>query len=56
MLGQELIEPAGEPGAILNNPDYPYLTIYLDGTTETLPDGSTYDTSGYYYLVAMTNA
>lgn len=56
MLGQELIEPAGEPGAIPNNPDYPYLTVYLDGTTETLPDGSTYDTSGYYYMVAMTNA
>ena len=56
MLAQGLIEPAKRPGAVPNNPDYPYLTIYLEGEQVKLEDGSSYDTSGYYYMLAMTNA
>jgi hypothetical protein len=54
MEGEGLIEAV--PGGIPNNPDHPYVTVYLEGSTGKLADGSTYDTSGYYYLVAMTNA
>ncbi|MBU1188567.1 MAG: hypothetical protein KKC01_06005 [Gammaproteobacteria bacterium] len=56
MLAQGLIEPAKRPGVVPNNPDYPYLTIYLEGEQVKLEDGSSYDTSGYYYMLAMTNA
>ena len=56
MLAQGLIREDGGDGAVPNNPDYPYLTIYLDGEETTLADGTTYDTSGYYYMLAMTNA
>lgn len=45
---QGLIEDTdGDPATPPNNPDYPYLTVYLDGTKET---------TGYYYMLAMTNA
>ncbi len=48
MEGQGLIEDTdGDPDTPPNNPDYPYLTIFLEGDAET---------SGYYYLLAMTNA
>ncbi|MEO1538887.1 MAG: hypothetical protein AAFU59_00800 [Pseudomonadota bacterium] len=46
--GQGLIEDTdGDPDTPPNNPDHPYLTVYLEGTEET---------TGYYYLLAMTNA
>ncbi len=53
MVDQGLVISAGPDGTPINppnNPDYPYLTVYLDG------DGSTGSVPGYYYLVAMTNA
>ena len=56
MLAQGLIEPGDRPGEVPNNPDYPYLTMYLEGQEVKLEDGTEYDTSGYYYMLAMTNA
>lgn len=53
MLGQGLIQAADDAGTPIdppNNPDYPYLTVYMDGA------GTENDVPGMYYLVAMTNA
>ncbi|MFW2543604.1 hypothetical protein ACN2XU_13235 [Primorskyibacter sp. 2E107] len=48
MLARELIMDTGGP--VPNNPEYPYLTVYLDG------DGDADQVPGFYYVVAMTNA
>ncbi|MEJ8561576.1 hypothetical protein QTO30_10350 [Yoonia sp. GPGPB17] len=48
MLDQGLIELI--PDSPPNNPEYPYLTVNLDG------DGSQGTVPGMYYMVAMTNA
>ena len=49
LLDQGLIQDI--PGSdVPNNPDYPYLTVYLEG------DGSEDQVPGWYYLLAMTNA
>ena len=53
MLGQGLIQNADDAGTPLdppNNPDYPYLTVYMEGA------GTGKDVPGWYYMVAMTNA
>jgi hypothetical protein len=53
MLDQELITATTPGGGAIdppNNPDYPYLTVYLDG------NGAPGNVPGYYYLIAMTNA
>ena len=53
MLAQGLIQDKDLVGNPLNppqNPEYPYLTVQLDG------DGSTGQVPGLYYMVAMTNA
>ncbi|WP_299848236.1 hypothetical protein [uncultured Roseovarius sp.] len=49
LLDQKLIQPI-EGSDVPNNPDYPYLTIYLEG------DGSDDQVPGWYYMLAMTNA
>ncbi len=49
MLGQGLIQPI-KGSDVPNNPDYPYLTVFLDG------DGGEDQVPGWYYLLAMTNA
>lgn len=56
MLAQGLIQPGKRPGEVANDPEYPYLTIYLQGQKVKLTDGNEYDNSGYYYMLAMTNA
>lgn len=49
MLERGLIQPiAGSD--VPNNPDYPYLTVHLEG------DGSEGQVPGLYYMLAMTNA
>ncbi|WP_425098245.1 hypothetical protein [Tropicibacter sp. S64] len=48
MLDRGLIREYGGP--VPNNPDFPYLTVYLDG------DGGEDQVPGFYYAVAMTNA
>lgn len=48
MLDQGLIELI--PDSVPNNPEYPYLTVTLEG------DGSEGSVPGMYYMVAMTNA
>ncbi len=54
MLAQGLIDTVTADRQRLDppqNPDYPYLTVYIDGThTDTT------ETPGLYYLVALTNA
>jgi hypothetical protein len=53
MLDRGLITTTGKGGESLdppNNPDFPYLTVYLEG------DGSPNNVPGYYYMLAMTNA
>jgi hypothetical protein len=56
MLAQGLIQPGKRPGEVANDPEYPYLTIYLQGQKVKLTDGNEYDNSGYCYMLAMTNA
>lgn len=53
LLDQGLITDTdgnGNPIDPPNNPDYPYLTVYLEG------DGSQGSVPGWYYMLAMTNA
>lgn len=54
MKAQGLIQ--GEAYGVPNNPDYPYLTVEFTGKPIKLADGGTYDPSGIYYMLAMTNA
>jgi hypothetical protein len=69
MLDRKLIQNQAKGSTINppNNPDYPYLTVWIGGDKEgsTLtpdpkhPDDRSkdvYSYNGYYYLVAMTNA
>ena len=49
LLDQGLIQQI-EGSDVPNNPDYPYLTVYLEG------DGSEGQVPGWYYMLAMTNA
>jgi len=55
MLGLGLIRQL-DAGGVPNDPDYPYLTVFMTGAKIKLIDGSEYDPSGYYYMVAMTNS
>ncbi len=51
MLEQGLIVEKGPNGETLDppqNPDFPYVTVYMEGKSP--------EDTGYYYLVAMTNA
>ena len=53
MLAQKLIQTTDANGAPLDppqNPDYPYLTVQIDG------NGGQDQVPGLYYMVAMTNA
>lgn len=53
MLAQGLIQKKDKDGKPLippQNPEYPYVTVYLTGT------GAQNEVPGLYYLVAMTNA
>lgn len=53
MLDQELITATAPDGTTIdppNNPEFPYLTVWIEG------DGSAGSVPGYYYMVAMTNA
>ena len=50
LLAQGLIKDMGD-GQIPNHPDYPYVTMYVEGK-----DGAEDPTTGYYYMLAMTNA
>ncbi|MEI4235337.1 hypothetical protein [Roseovarius sp. D22-M7] len=50
--GDDVAEPRTPRGEVPpNNADYPYLTMYLADAPGADPDKS-----GYYYMVAMTNA
>lgn len=49
LMDQGLIQDI-DGSDVPNNPDYPYLTVYLDG------DGGEEQVPGYYYMLAMTNA
>lgn len=53
LLSQGLIsttDSAGNPLDPPNNPEYPMITLYVEGT------GAEGEVPGYYYLMAMTNA
>jgi hypothetical protein len=53
MLDQQLIIAKDATGAPIdppNNPEHPYLTVWIEG------DGSAGSIPGFYYMVAMTNA
>ncbi len=50
--GDDVAEPQTPRGEVPpNNADYPYLTKYFEDAPDADPDKS-----GYYYMVAMTNA
>jgi hypothetical protein len=50
LLAQGLIQDLGKE-QIPNHPDYPYVTMYVEG-----PEGANDPATGYYYMLAMTNA
>lgn len=56
MIARGLIPAEGDGDNPPNDPLYPYLTVKFEGPVIENADGTSYDPSGYYYLLAMTNA
>ena len=59
MMDRGLIQAEANGSALNppNNPDHPYLTVWIgDGPEGATVTADSYNYTGYYYMVAMTNA